>query len=245
MKNNYGIYLTVGKTTVRFPVNPQEIKIEYPADNERYNVLGLGEIVRTRLPGLASISWDDGLLPGSPSGDYVLTKGAFQPPEFYLDLLNRCKRERLTATLTIDRCLEDGTPYRPDSFTVVVEDFEVSEKGGETGDFYYSITLTEYRDYQPAAATLIPDPQVPLAATVMTEEQRDVPREQLVVGSRVTVNGTFYYTSYGEEPHGNGNGRTAVVGRIITTDPARACPVLLKTEAGGLLGWCAKDVVAL
>lgn len=245
MRNGYGIYLTVGNTTARFPVNPQEPKIEYPEKNERYDVLGLGEVVQARLPGLAQISWSDGLLPGEPDGDYVLTKGAFHTPDYYIDLLNRCKRERLTATLTIDRKREDGTGFHPDTFPVLVEDFEVREKGGETGDFYYSVSFTEYRDYKPTAVTIIPDAAVPQAATAIAEAPRETPQAQMVVGSRVTVNGKFFYSSYGEKPFGNGNGRTAVVGRIITTDPARPCPILLKTEAGGLLGWCKKDVVTV
>lgn len=245
----YGIYLMAKLdgvyATIRFPVNPRELKIEYPEDNERFNVLGLGEIVQPRKPGLATVSWDNGLFPGAPDGDYVLNKGDFRPPRYYIDFLNRCKREQIHATLTIDRYLEDGTPYAADRFTVVVEDFEISEKGGETGDFYYSITLTEYRDYTPVTATLIPDPEMPNAATAVAERQRTVPQGQLTVGARVTVNGRFCYTSYGGKPYGNGNGRTAVVGRIITTDPGRACPILLKTETGGLLGWCARDAVAL
>lgn len=215
----------------------------YPEQNERYNVLALGEIVQPRSPGLAKISWTDGLLPGVNQGSWVLNRGEFQPPEFYIAFLNRLKSEREAAVLTIDRCLEDGTPYHSDTFPVVVEAFELTERGGETGDFYYTITLTEYREYAPGGVTLIADAKDPAAVTAVTETKREVPKGQLVVGSRVTVNGSYYYDSYGGEPHGSGNGRTAVVGRLVTTDPARACPILLKTEAGGLLGWCKAEAV--
>lgn len=244
MANKYGVYLDAGGTTIRFPVNPEEITIEYPEQNERYDVLALGEIVQPRSPGLARISWRNGLLPGSSNGPWVLTGGAFQPPSFYIAFLNRLKAEKQWATLTLDRCLEDGTPYHSDAFPVVVEDFETTEKGGETGDFYYDIELSEYRAYTPDAVTFLPDGETPGAATAVTEPQREVPKGQLVVGARVTVNGPFYYTSYREEPHGNGNGRTAVVGRLITTDPTRPCPILLKTESGGLLGWCDAEAVS-
>lgn len=242
MQNFYGVYLTSDGTTIRFPVNPREYSIEYPASNERYNVLSLGEIVQPRTPGLRKISWDEGLLPGRPDGPYVLTSGAFEPPEFYIEFLRSCQADKKVCTLTIDRRYEDGTPYQSDSFPVIVEGFTVTERGAETGDFYYSITLTEHREYAPGAVTLLRSPGG--AATAVTQQQRNVPKNQLVVGSRVKVNGAYCYDSYGAKPHGAGNGRTAVVGRLLES-PGRAYPILLKTESGGLLGWCAKDAVTV
>lgn len=250
MANRYRIYLTTGQGGICFPVNPEEINIEYPEQNERYNVLALGEIVQLREPGLARISWTDGLLPGSPAGSWVQDREKLQPPQYYIQFLDQCRRERLVCTLAIDRYLEDGAPYQGpygaeggagETRQVVVEEFQVKERGGETGDFYYDLTLTEYRKYSPGGVTLLLDGEG--AAAAVAEPRREVPGGQLVVGMRVTVNGPFYYTSYGEEPHGNGNGRTAVVGRLITTDPGRPYPILLKTESGGLLGWCRAEAV--
>ena len=94
----------------------------------------------------------------------------------------------------------------------------------------------------PSAVTLLRSPGG--AATAVTQQQRTVPKNQLVVGSRVKVNGAYCYDSYGAKPHGAGNGRTAVVGRLLES-PGRAYPILLKTESGGLLGWCAKDAVTV
>ena len=34
-------------------------------------------------------------------------------------------------------------------FEVLITQFNTEERGGETGDFYYDLTLTEYRDYTP------------------------------------------------------------------------------------------------
>jgi len=238
MPNQYGIYLTAENVTIRFPVNPQELSISYPQNNETYNVLALGEIIQPRKPGLAKISWEDGLLPGSPDSSYVLTSGDFEAPEFYIKFLNRCKSLGTVCTLTIDRRYEDGTPFHSDSFAVVVGDFTPTEKGAETGDFYYSIAFTEYRDYIPGSVTL--EQKSTTAAVAVTQKARAVPAGKLVVGAKVTVTGTYYYTSAGANPHGSGSGRTAVVSRIMTSG---AYPVLLRTTAGGLLGWCKKDAV--
>ena len=43
----YGVYFRKDGITIRLPVNPEELPIEYPTENNRYNVLDLGEIVFT------------------------------------------------------------------------------------------------------------------------------------------------------------------------------------------------------
>lgn len=239
--NLYGIYLTVGGTTIRFPVNPQAVTIDYPASNERFNVLSLGEIIQPRKPGLKVVSWSDGLLPGRSSTPYVLTSGDFKEPEFYIRFLNTCKVSGTVCTFTIDRRYEDGTAFHSDTWPVIVENFKVTEKGGETGDFYYDITLTEYRDYAPGSVSLTRTSSNTVEA--IAQKTRNAPSNQLVVGKMVTVNRVYCYDSYGAKPHGNGNGRTAVVGRILAE--TRAYPILLKTSSGAALGWCKKSAVTV
>ena len=62
-----------------------------------------------------------------------------------------------------------------------------------------------------------------------------------MVGSLCTANGPYYYTSYGDEPHGNGKGRRVAVSRIV--DATRAYPIHVTTESGGALGWMKKDAL--
>lgn len=238
----YGLYLATNELVVRFPVNPEEYSIEYPEDNETYNVLGIGEVVQPRLPGLASVSWE-GLFPGAPDAPYVLTAGEFWTPEQYIDFLNRCKRERTVLLFTANRYLEDGTPLFDTKMKVVVADFEVSEKGGETGDFYYEITLTEYRDFQPGTVTFTGAADG--GAEAVTGGQREVDAGQLTVGAAVTINGRYWCTSYGEPPYGNASGKPGLVSRIITTDPARPYPVHVTNTSGGALGWVRADQLTI
>lgn len=174
----------------------------------------------------------------------MLTSGDFREPEFYINFFQSAMDDRVPILYTPVRYYEDGTPFMTGDTgaLVLVSSFSTEERGGETGDFYYELTLTEYRDYSPQTVVIQPRS----AGTVQTatpEITRDIPGDQLYVGCVCIANGSWYYTSYGEEPHGNVNGRRVVVGRIIETDSTRKKPVLVKTEQGGLLGWMSKDAL--
>ena len=121
-----------------------------------------------------------------------------------------------------------------------VTNFNTEERGGETGDFYYDLEITEYRDYSPGTLQ-VKQTSPSLPATVTTEPSRDIPQGQLVVGATCIANGQYYYTSYGDEPHGNGNGRRVVVSRIV--DASRPDCVHITDESGNPLGWIAKSAL--
>lgn len=236
---NYGLYLATNDIVIRFPVNPEEYSIEYPEDNETYNILGIGEVVQPRLPGLASVSWES-FFPGTPNAPYVLTPGDFWRPEQYINFLNQCKKDRSVLLFTANRYLEDGTALFDTKMKVVISDFEVTEKGGETGDFYYEIELKEYRDYQAGTVTFTNDTGSESAEAV-TEEQREIDPGQIVVGSNVLINGKYWASSYGDAPFGRASNKQGIVSRIITTDPNRAYPIHVTNTSGGALGWVRSD----
>ena len=69
------------------------------------------------------------------------------------------------------------------------------------------------------------------------EPTRSIPSSQLTVGQEVVVNGNYYYSSYGAEPHGTFSGFQGKISRIVTTDPTRAYPYHITTKSGGARGW--------
>lgn len=247
MANNFGLFFTRDSTVIRLPVNPAKLPVERDNDNQSYNVLGIGPITAPRIPKPREVKISS-FFPGRPES-YVLTAGDFREPEFYISFFQSAMDDRAAILYTPVRYYEDGTPFMTGDtgFPVLVSSFSTEERGGETGDFYYDLTLTEYRDYSPQTVAVqprqesAPDQAAPLTAT--PEVSREIPSGQLYVGCTCIANGSWYYTSYGEEPHGDGNGRRVVVGRIIETDPTRQKPVLVKTEQGGLLGWMSKDAL--
>ena len=171
--NNYGLYFHENGVTIRIPVNPQEYPIKYPADNMRYNVLGKGEIIVARIPKLKQISWES-YFPCGPDDPLVLTGGAFEPPEFYITAINRYKEKGEPVRFIANRFMEDGSPIFDTNMNVIVEDFDVTEKGGETGDFYYSISLSEYREYIPQKVTVRPAENIKIADAPAVVVENDV-----------------------------------------------------------------------
>ncbi len=232
--NNYGLFFTRDGNILRLPVNPADLPTERTAENGEYNVLGVGPIIVPRTPGLAVISISS-FFPGRPFSG-VLTPNGFLPPEVYIRFFETAMKDRAVIRYTPARYHEDGTPYMTggSEMDVVVTKFTYEERGGETGDFYYDLELTEYRDYTPQKLSIQKaKPGEPAVAS--TEPSRDIQQGRLYAGCTCVVNGNFYYTSYGDEPHGTAAGRRVKVSRIV--DSSRPAPIHITTEDGGGLGW--------
>lgn len=242
MENKYGLYLAREGTVIRLPVNPESYSITQDNDNGNYNVLGVGPIMIPRTPKLKTPSWS-GLFPGRADMGAVLTSGAFQPPKFYIDFLQTAMDEKQVLRFVANRYTEDGSAIFDTNMEVLVTRFKTEERGGETGDFYYDIALSEYRDYSPKTVKL----QAPAAegqpVTATAEATRSIPQGQLTVGQRVTVNGNCYSDSYGGEPHAVLSGFQGKISRIVSTDPQRAYPYHITTEDGGAKGWVSEDQI--
>ena len=218
-------------------MNPETYKISRDNDNGEYNVLGVGPIMIPRTPKLKAAEWS-GLFPGRPDFGAVLTTGQFQPPKFYIDFLQSAMEEKARLRFVANRYLEDGTPIFDTNMEVLVTSFHTEERGGETGDFYYELGLTEYRDYSAKTVKLQQEKGKPAEAS--SEETRDIPAGQLTVGMDVTVNGNYYSSSYGAGPHGTFSGFRGKISRIVANDPQRPCPYHITTSSGGARGWVKK-----
>ena len=174
MENKYGLYLSREGTTVRLPVNPESYTINRDNDNGNYNVLGVGPIMIPRTPKLQTASWS-GLLPGRADLGAVVTGGGFQPPSFYIDFLQSAMDDKAVCRFVANRYLEDGSALFDTNLPVLVTRFETEERGGETGDFYYKIALSEYRDYSPKTVELRPAAEA--GGPVTRSEERRVGKE--------------------------------------------------------------------
>ena len=195
MANNFGLFFTRDGLVLRLPVNPAKLPQEKSGDNQSYNVLGIGPITVPRIPKPREVKISS-FFPGR-TAPYVLTSGDFREPEFYIDFFQRAMDDRVPILYTPVRYYEDGTPFMTGDtgFQVLVSDFSFEERGGETGDFYYDLALTEYRDYSPQtvatqqSASVTQNAAAPLTATA--EAGREIPAAQ----PRPTAPGTTTATA--------------------------------------------------
>lgn len=243
MAIQYGLFFTRDETVLRLPVNPEKLPVEKDGENEDYNVLGIGPITVPRTPKGREVKISS-FFPGRPA-PYVLTTGGFRAPEFYIEFFSKAMDDGEPILYTPVRYYENGEPFMAGDtgFLVLVSDFSYEERGAETGDFYYDLTLTEYRDYSPQTLQIeTPEtPEEPPEAKV--EPTRPIPPKEIYIGATVMVNGNYYYSSYGDEPHGTANDRRCKVSHMVTSDPQRAYPIHITTESGGWLGWAKKEAM--
>lgn len=213
LKTSASIYLKFGSQKIKIPVNPKEIEMKYPSNNKEYDVLGVGQIVVQKRPGLKEISWK-GLFPGDRSAPYV--NSGSRDPDTYVKKIEKAMKSRQKIRAIISRSDLYDTNLR-----CIVSDFATTDKGGEPGDIYYEITLQEYRDYAPKAVSIVtaqsdssggPGAQAEATAS----EERPVETPVLRVGASVIVNGEYCYDSTGSKPRKAANNISTTVTRIVS-----------------------------
>lgn len=125
--------------TLPIPVLPGKIKIKSPGKNRTEEVLGLGEVVLARPRGLRLISWES-YFPAVADRltSRQLDRSPIESVRFIQnarDKLEPLKLQILGTDLDIN-------------FTVVVSSLEYEERGGAPGELYYTIELSEWREYR-------------------------------------------------------------------------------------------------
>lgn len=237
----FGIYFQKeGEAPYLLPVNPETLPVARSADNGEYNVLGIGPIMIPRIPNQRKVTISS-YFPGRPASGMLVGARGFVPPSSFIDFFEKAMNNREVIVYHPIRYYENGEAFSggdDEGFQCLVTRFDTEERGGETGDFYYTLDIVEYRDYSPQEITfLTPENGVPLAAA--PEPTRAIPPGQIVVGSTCIINGRYYADSYAGGSYGNGNGRRVKVSRIV--DLARSKPYHVTTESGGPLGWTSAD----
>lgn len=137
---NYKMYLGInnGEEGFILPVLPEKMEFEEDGDNKTFDIINLGEINTINKPKLTKISFES-FFPKYKQ-PYVSSEQLFEP-NFYINKIRgwREKKHKI-------RFIFVGSPLEVnDLFTI--ENFKISENGGEVGDIYYSIELKRYKSY--------------------------------------------------------------------------------------------------
>ena len=113
-------------------------------DNDTDTVLGLGEVLILRQKRLRTVSWDS----FCPAHSAPYAPGVITPP---LELIRAIQTAR--DALQPVRLLITGTDLDI-NVRMGIESFDYEERSGELGDLYYSIKLSEWKDYSPRRIVL-------------------------------------------------------------------------------------------
>lgn len=215
------IVLKIGDKKYTIPVNPEEIEVSYPTQDEIESVLGIGEVAIPVKPSLKEVTWES-FFPAD--NDVWVTK--YRSPKKLAKAFQGAWKGRIKCRLVITRSNGVDT-----NMQCMISDFSIKDKGGEPEDLYYSITLREYREYGAQTMQIIsPTPPADASSGVDVVGQqivtispdpapRDTSTSEMYVGKTVVFSGTYYSTAGGDEPSYNTTGVTETIQRIETGAP--------------------------
>lgn len=123
------IILQYSYFVMKFPINPEELKMTIPSESEEKEVEGLGKISIPKGPGLAKISINS----------FFWHQNNLVPGALYVKWLKMWQKNKKPAKLIVTRL-----NY---SMDVTCDNFEYSTKAGEEKDIYFNLSMKEYKPY--------------------------------------------------------------------------------------------------
>ena len=150
------IYFFHKETKIFFfiPINPQVIRVSQASDLYTNNVIGLGEVVKSKIPKLREWSWEG--LWMRDVFDPLNLMGSILPPGAYVKMIQQIQADGSPfdfAYISMNSAIQF---IKQTNTKALIKDFSWEERGGEPGDIYYNITVTEYRQMLVKAASISP-----------------------------------------------------------------------------------------
>lgn len=134
---SYSVYFKYDDKKYKLPVNPEEIKRTKTLNVETYQVLGTGQV---SIPSYCELE-EYSLEAEFPSKKYhYVEPGAKADADWYEKMFRRSQKSKKPIRFIASNDITDDISVR-----VLVKSVEVTEKAGEEGDKYISLTLMEYR----------------------------------------------------------------------------------------------------
>jgi len=214
----------------QFPVNPSEVKLVRESGNVDTEVVSLGQISRIGINRLAECSFESHF-PVSRDHSFVSNPGNFRAPTFYINLIERIRRERKPCRFIITKTKIN--------MMASIENFEIEYRWGPTGDVYFRIDFREFRAHRARRVNIDLTGSIP-RGTPPPPPPRPTPNPRPAVGSRVIVNGRLHRDSFGTGP-----GLTeANAERVINiVAPGRSHPYHVALVGGGNRGWVTPEAI--
>lgn len=215
---------------VQLPVNPEKVTLKSPGNNKTEEIVKLGEINILRDKKLQDLSFEC-FLPINSNPPYVLTKGKFEKPNFYIDFFEKIRKSKKPCRFIIS-----DTKI---NMLVSVENFDYGLVAGDE-DTHYGITLKEYRPFSSKIVKIKLPAKKSEPAKVAPPPPQPRPKTDFSIGDTVVVNGKYWYTSYGNSPFGTFNNFTGKISHKVA-DKNRKYRYHITTPSGGWRGWVAES----
>ena len=221
------MFMEYGNQVIQFPVNPEEIEINIDGNNDKAEVVKLGEVNIAKDKKLLNINFE-GLLPNENIYPFILTKNKFQNPKFYIDFIDKVRQDKKPV-----RFLVSDTNI---NLLALIDKFSYRYVAGSE-DIEYSISLSEYKDIKPKIVTIAQNN----TPNKQTSSSRPNPTEKKVtIGCSVIVNGRLHKDSFGKGP---GKTLKNYSGKVNFIKNGRGYPYHVTTPNGSWLGWVTKGSV--
>jgi len=217
---------------VQLPVNPEEIMITSSGNNKTKEIVKLGEINLLRQKKLETLAIES-FLPNDANAPYVLTKGKFEKPQFYIDFF-----EKIRAGKKPFRFIISDTKI---NMLAAIEDLEYGLKAGDD-DIHYSLNIKEYQPFSSKVVKITLPANKAEPAKVTPPPATERPKTGFAIGDIVIANGNYWYTSYGDNPHGTFKNFTGKISHIVA-DKKRKYRYHITTLSGGYRGWVAENQI--
>jgi len=224
------LYIEYNNQRIPFPVNPESLRQVRNAGNQTFDVVSLGQINQLGFTTLTDFTIES-FFPARSHQSFILTQRNFRRPNFYVDLIERIKRDRRPCRIVL-------TNTRL-SMLVSIESFDYEFRGAD-GDIYFKLDLKEFKQHSAREVSMNLANQIPRVPVVTP--RRPTPPARITVGSIVIVNGRLHQDSFGSGP---GQTERNATRRVSHHVPGRRFPLHVKTLDGGWRGWVTAGSVRL
>ena len=165
---SYSVYLKISGKKYKLPVNPEEIKKTQKLSIEKYQVLKSGQVSVPKFPELWTYEFSCEL----PHQEvHYMESGSRADPDRYIRAITKAQRKKKPVQLIYSNGETDD-----ESVKVLIESCTITEKAGEEGDKYLSLSFVQYKTLSKkyvavvTPAATVAQPQTPQPANPAVEQ---------------------------------------------------------------------------
>lgn len=183
----FGIYFN----NIKLPVNPSELTVNRDGETTSYNMIDKGEVIIPRNTKLSTVEISSFF----PRNSYIsgVVQDSWYTPEGYVKFFTALLESKCVFHFIINRWDGDEEMFDTE-FDAIITSFKITDKGGESGDIYYSLSVSEYRSTEPQQVEVISEDAETDTTYLAVNDVRSVPDDELTVGDWITVSGPCYET---------------------------------------------------